>query len=185
MNDFLLNVATGRHIYATYFLLTFMVVAPTAFFTDYVWLDHIAWCMLIILGVFIFITGVVTLHEGRASHKWPMAAAELQSAGLKSQSNKGSVSYAPRIQCLFKVHGKSYNGTEYDFSASFTRKEKAQAKVDEVKAMRPLVVHYKPADPTINVIRPGVHFVHYIRLILGFGTVLIAGLSWLGVITYH
>ena len=54
----------------------------------------------------------------------------------------------------------------------------------EIKGMQTLLVHYKPEDPSINVIHPGVHFVAYMRLLVGVGGVAIPILSLLGYIQY-
>lgn len=178
-------IATGRSHYATLFLVIFMVVAPASIFTEYALLDTAGWSMTIILGVFIFITGVVTLQEGRQSFHWPQVNAQLKSAGLLSHSStRGSMSYAPSLTCSFVINGQEYEGTEYDFSSSYTSKEKAQIKVAEVKNMPSLLVHYKPEDPSINVIHPGIHVVAYVRLLVGVGAVAIPIMSLLGYIQY-
>lgn len=169
------SIATGRHRYGIYFLLIFMFVGPAALFTDYTWLDAIAWFMLITLGIFILITGVVTLKEAKDSVNWPTVTSELSSASLTfSTGNSGVKSYAPVIKCKFDLDGSTYTGTEYDFSASYTSKDKAQNKIDLVKKMTPLVVYYKPSDPKISVIHPGVHSTHYLRLIIGIAVITVA-----------
>ena len=48
--------------------------------------------------------------------------------------------------------------------------------------MKPLFIHYKPSAPEINVINPGIHFTHYIRIIIGIVTVVIPLLIWSGII---
>ncbi|MEH6448385.1 MAG: DUF3592 domain-containing protein [Oleispira sp.] len=180
-----LAIATGRSHYATLFLVVFMFVAPASMFTEIVWLDTLGWAMTIILGIFIFITGIVSIQEGRQSFHWPQANAKLKGARLISHSgSKGGMTYAPKVTCSFVVDGQEYEGTEYDFSASYTSKEKAQKKVTEIKCMQTLLVHYKPEDPSINVIHPGVHFVAYMRLFVGVGGVAIPILSLLGYIQY-
>lgn len=180
-----LEIATGRSIYGVYFLLLFMIVAPSAVFTDYVWLDSLAWAMTIILGFFIFVTGIVTWQEGKESYRWPQANAKLISTGLKQyRGSKGGVSYAPKINCKFMVDGIRYSGTEYDFSGSYSAKAKAEKKTAEIENLNTLLVHYKPDDPSINVIYPGIHFVVYLRLLLGIGAMFISALSWLGYIRY-
>jgi len=185
MFDTFMKVATGRSHYATFYLFIFMIVAPASMFTDYAWLDALGWSMTIILGIFIFITGVVNVQEGRQSFHWPQANAKLKSARLQIHTgSKGGRSYSAKIGCTFIVDGQEYEGTEYDFSSSYTAKDKAEKKVAEVKAMQPLLVHYKPEDPGINVIHPGIHFVAYLRLLLGVAAVVISAMSWLGYITY-
>ncbi len=180
-----MKMATGRSHYATFYLFVFMFVAPASMFTDYAWLDALGWSMTIILGIFIFITGVVNVQEGRQSFHWPRVNAKLKSVRLQIQTgSKGGRSYSPKITCTFIVDGQKYEGTEYDFSSSYTAKEKAEKKVTEVKAMEPLLVHYKPEDPSINVIKPGLHFVAFLRLLLGLAAVVISVMSWVGYISY-
>lgn len=184
MKQTLLNMALGKNHYATLFLIVFMVVAPSAIFTDYKWLDYVGWLMTIVLGLFVFITGCVTLNDAKQSHQWPMAQGKWLSGSLSQHSSNGSIKYAPNIRIQFKVAEKVYDGTQYDFSASYGRKELAQKKLEEVKNMHPLWVRYKPNDPTINVIHPGVHFVHSIRLIFGVIAMIIPILALIGVIQF-
>ena len=54
----------------------------------------------------------------------------------------------------------------------------------EIKGMQAMLVHYKPEDPSINVIHPGVHFVAYIRLLVGIVASAIPIMSLLGYIQY-
>lgn len=185
MFDKFLAIATGRSHYSTWFLVIFMLIAPASMFTDYAWLDNLGWSMTIILGIFILITGMVSMQEGRQSFRWPRANAKLKGATLLSHSgSKGGMSYSPKFNCSFVIDGQEYEGTQYDFSASYTSKEKAQNKVIEVKNMLPLLVHYKPEDPSINVIHPGVHFVAYLRLLVGICGIVIPIMSLLGYIQY-
>lgn len=184
MKHTLFNMALGKNHYATLFLVAYMVVAPTAFFTDYIWLDYVCWVMTIILGLFIFITGWVTLQDAKQSHQWPVAQGKWLSGSLRQHSSNGSIKYAPNIRVAFKVAANEYEGTQYDFSASYERKELAQKKLEEVKNMHPLWVRYKPDDPTTNVIHPGVHLVHIIRLILGLAAMVIPILVLLGFIQF-
>ena len=65
------------------------------------------------------------------------------------------------------VNGKEYQGGDYDLSASYSNKTCAQAKVDSVKSMKPLWVYYKPSEPEINVVNPGIHNTHFIRIAVG------------------
>ncbi|WP_156029438.1 hypothetical protein [Shewanella colwelliana] len=90
-------IATGRSIYSTYFLLVLMVVAPAAVFTEYLWLDSLAWLMLIIIGVFVAITGLVTLKDGLQSAQWPRVEARVKNCSLTWRTNRGTKSYAPKI----------------------------------------------------------------------------------------
>lgn len=179
-----LKVATGRSGYSLLFLVAFMLVAPAAIFTDYSWLDHLGWFMLIVLGLFILVTGIVTYQEGKDSRQWPTAIASSPRYSLTWHTSKNSRRYRPKVECTFEVAGQEFTGVEYDFSSNYTSKEKAQALLDEVKLIQPLTLHYKPTDPTVNVIYPGPHFVHYARVFIGVAMMVIGALSWMGVIRY-
>lgn len=182
MTNKFLKIATGRTHHATFFLLVLMCVLPTAFFTDWKWLDHIAWLMLIILGVLIFITGLSTLSDGRQSKYWPTAWAYNIHCSLNYRTSNGTKRYTPNIKCAFKVDNTEYTGTLYDFSSEYVSKEVAQQKIDEIKAKSELYIYYKPTDPEINVINPGIRFVHFLRILCGLATVILASLFWLGII---
>ena len=159
-----------------------MCIAPLAVFINNTILDGIAWIMLITLGIFIIITGFVTLQEAKESSNWPKVKANNFKYALKSHSNDGARRYIPAIQCTFYVEGAKYSGTEYDFSSTYTSKEEANEKLNSVRAMDPVFIYYKPSDPAVNVINPGVHSVPYVRIILGFLMVVIPILIWSGVI---
>jgi len=183
MSDDFIKIATGRSKYSTYFLLIFMCVAPAAVFTKIELLDHIAWIMLIILGVFIFITGIVTRQEASDSRNWPKIEVKFLSTSLKSMSsNSGGRIYAPDIKCKFNIGNSEYKGTEYDLSASYGSRSQAEDKIALIKQKKSLFVHYKPSAPEVNVINPGIHFSHYIRIVVGVCTVVIPLLIWVGVI---
>lgn len=182
MSKMFTEIATGRNKYSIYFLLIFMCVAPVAIFTHYILLDAIAWIMLIVLGFFIFVTGIVTRQEAKDSYHWPRQEAHSLRCSLNYMTNNGVKSYIPVIRCKFNVNGKEYQGTEYDFSASYTSKDNANEKLNSVKSMTPLLVYYKPSDPTINVINPGIHSTHYIRFILGALMVVMPILIWSGIV---
>ncbi|TQV87022.1 DUF3592 domain-containing protein [Aliikangiella coralliicola] len=184
MSSSFVKIVTGRSVYSISFLLIFMLVAPLAFFTEYEWLDSVAWCMATILGFFIFATGVITLKEAKDSPTWPKAEARLISSSLTWHTSNGSKRYAPKIHCQFRVGEQDYSGTEYDFSASYTKKSEAEEKLKLVKAMQPFWVFYKPGDPSVNVIQPGIHSVHFARMVIGAVGTVVSILSWAGVIKY-
>ena len=182
MLDGLTKFVIGRSLYSTLYLVVFMVVAPAAVFTDYEWLDGLAWGMLIFLGVLVFIAGIIVRQEAANSHHWPTVEAKLISCSMIATIGKDHKAYMPNVKCSFQLDGREYSGTEYDFSSAYTRKDIAQKKVDTLRKRDTLLVHYKPTDPTVNVIHPGVHYTHYIRVIVGIGMVVVPVLILLGYI---
>ena len=82
-----------------------------------------------------------------------------------SSSNSGGSNrvYGPVIKCFIIVNGIKHDGTSYDFSDSYGARIVAEEKINEIESIKDnLSIHYKPDDPSINVIHPGVKFVHYI-----------------------
>lgn len=176
-------IAVGRSKYSTFFLLVFMVVAPAAVFIRNDTLEFIAWLMLCILGLFVTISGIITFKEAQDSHLWPKALANVKKIHLSRASSNNL--YAPVIECTFEVDGKTYNGTLYDFSSSCSSKSSAEQKLEEIQEIAStLMVYYKPSEPSINVIKPGVKLVHYLRLLIGPIMMIIAILSHLNIIIY-
>ena len=182
MSQIFVEIVTGRNKISICFLLIFMFLAPVAFFTNYPILNGITWIMLIILGFFIFTTGIITRKEAKDSYNWPKEKAHSLRCSLNYTTNNNVKSYIPVIKWKFNVGDKEYEGAEYDFSASYTSKDVANEKLDSVKSMMPLMVYYKPSDPSINVINPGVYTVDYVRFILGAMMVVMPILIWSGIV---
>ncbi|WP_448568337.1 DUF3592 domain-containing protein [Thalassotalea ganghwensis] len=163
-----INVALGKSRYSIYFLFLLMIIAPIALFTDYKWLDAIAWLMLITLGLFILATGLILRSLAIESVHWPKTLAKLTSSSLTyTTKNSGSRSYAPIIHYEFTVSDVKYSGSSIDFSHNYSSKTIAQKKLDTLRKMRPFQVYYQPKDPNNNVIYPGKTSTQSIRIIIG------------------
>ena len=180
MNTTFVKIVKGEHWLSISLLLLFMLVAPAAMFTDYMWLDVLGWIMLISLGALIFLAGIMSYVDAKNSYRWPRVPAQLLSCSLRANSHNGRLRYMPTVKCEFTVRGKQYDGAQYDFSASYLAKEVAQRQIDEVKANFPLLVYYKPSDPSISVIHPGVSYSHYLRIFFGLAAIVMPILIWSG-----
>ena len=178
MSKMFVEIVTGRNKFSICFFLIFIFLAPIAFFTNYLILNGLAWIILMILGFFIFTTGIITRKEAKDSYNWPKEKAHSLRCSLNYITNNNVKSYIPVIKCKFNVGDKEYEGVEYDFSASYTSKAVANEKLDSVKSMAPFMVYYKPSDPAISVINPGVYSVHYFRYIIGAMMVVMPILIW-------
>ena len=179
------EIAEGKSIASTYFLLLCMVVWPTAFFTDWIWLDSIAWGLLQILGVFIFWTGYVTLQTALKSKKWPKVDGVLEKAFVHSVRRNNANHYAPKVVYLYEVEGDVFRGETYDFSASTGGKVSAEKQLARATEQDPLQVHYDPIHPSESVLFPGPRLVHYLRLLLGPAMFVVSLLSQLEVIVWR
>ena len=166
--DFI-NIAMGKSRYSLYFLFALMFVAPIAFFTEWGWLDIIAWLMLITLGVFIFITGILMHTLAKDSVNWPKTPAKLTSSTLHYiTSNSGTKRYRPVATYSFTHAGNEFQGSTVNFDASYTSKQTAEQLLEQIRNCQPFYVHYQVQDPNHNVIYPGNHAVQWIRIVLGY-----------------
>ena len=93
MSKMFVEIVTGRNKISIYFLLIFMFLAPVAFFTNYPILNGIAWIMLMILGCFIFTTGIITRKEAKDSYNWPKEKAHSLRCSLNYTTNNNVKSY--------------------------------------------------------------------------------------------
>lgn len=175
----LLNIATGRSIYSTWFFILWSFSIPFAFIFRPPWLILYAWAGALVMGLFILVTGIVTLTEARASHNWPKTRAENLKLGVQRRhGSRGGALYTPNIQCQFNVGNESFRGTRLDFGDRWSSEAWARQKVTELEQRKDcLQLYYNPKDPNLNVIYPGVRFVHYLRIWLGMIVLVIASLG--------
>ena len=176
IGNIILQTAVGRTIYSYLFLLAFCIVVPLAIFAQVRALFDVAWVISIILGIFIFTSGVVTTKEAYQSKLWPTVTVSDFECSLNIHSSK----YSPSVECLFEVNGEIYSGTQYDFSDSYSSKASARMKIEKVKNRRYIEVYYNPLNPSMNVLNPGVRVVHFLRLIIGAAIPIICFLFWQG-----
>tara|TARA_B110000116_G_scaffold177224_1_gene153411 strand:+ start:30 stop:605 length:576 start_codon:yes stop_codon:yes gene_type:complete len=189
MSNKIIKAACGRNHYATVILLLSIIVIALAVYTQNSVLIDVAWISIFIIGLCVSITGWVTFQEASNSASWPKELAQNVRCTLGSRSSGSSNSgvsnrvYGPVIKCFIIVSGIKYDGTSYDFSDSYGARETAEDKINEIESIKDnLSIHYKPDDPSINVVYPGVKFVHYIRLLLGPAAMVFVIFRFTGVI---
>jgi hypothetical protein len=124
----------------------------------------------------------VTFSEALESPKWPSVDVSIFSCGLKTNRSNNSLTYAPNIECVFELKDQTYSGTEYDFSSSYGSKSSAQKKLLSLENQENIKLFYKPSDPSVNVIHPGIRLVHFLRLIFGAAISILCSLMWSGII---
>jgi len=133
------------------------------------------WIMTFFLGIIIVIVGIVTSIEALQSSSWSKAKAKLTECKVKRISDTGGSTYAPSVSYQFRVGDRQYIGSSYDFSDISGSRIGANRKIEFLKERLDredcIDIYYGPDQPELNVIFPGVHPIHGVRLV--FGLVLI------------
>lgn len=150
--------------------------------------------MTCLLGVILIIVGIATSIEAIQSHSWLTARAKLTKHDLKISINPNGTShrnrktYKPVVSYQFKVGDRNYIGSNYDFSDFSGSKISAKRKIESLRLQLDeegyIRIYYKPSDPEINVIYPGIHLIHGVRLVLGLMFMLVPLLTLLGIIQW-
>jgi len=180
-------LVTSSTVFAFFYILAFIAVVVTAVLTDgaLFWVK-LSWAMLSILGVFITVTAYVSFQEARQSTRWPAVSAKLLSARVKSQMGSDSGrSYSPVVEYEFSFKGKDHTGNTIDYSGQSGSQAWAEKVLNELKSKGiALTVHVNPDNPEMNVLNPGVRFVHMLRYIVGPAMFVIGLLAALDILIF-
>ncbi|MGP1346610.1 MAG: DUF3592 domain-containing protein [Phycisphaerales bacterium] len=116
------------------------------------------------------VAGVGSLKHARASESWPTASGGVKSCEVVAQSGRrGRTSYKPKVTVYFTVDGRRYACERLTFNASYSTRDRSEAEAfaRRFAAGSTVSVSYKPDDPEISVIEPGVEDSAWLTPILG------------------
>lgn len=130
-----------------------------------------AWIITFLLGIIIIIVGIVTSLDAWQSPSWTVTRAKLTKCDVKKISSSDGSTYEPAVIYQFRIGDRHYMGTNYDFSDTSGSRIAATRKIESLKKLLDsegyINVYYKPSEPELNVINPGIHVIHGIRLVFG------------------
>lgn len=146
------------------------------------------WIMTFLLGIIIVIVGIVTSIDAFQSTSWSIIRAKLTACKVKKISDVDGSTYKPLVVYQFRVGDRHYFGSNYDFSdisgSQITATRKIESLNKLVDSEGYINVYYKPSEPELNVIFPGIHSIHGIRLVLGLVMMVISFLTLSGIIQW-
>jgi len=170
------------------FLLLYIMITWWAVLSGQPIAVKATWVMTFLLGIIIVITGVVTSIDAWQSHSWLIVRAKLAECFVTKGFDSDGTTYAPAVVYQFKVGDRHFQGSSYDFSdfsgSLTTANEKIESLRQLVDADGCINIYYKPSEPELNVIYPGVHPIHCIRLIFGFILIGLSLLTLVGIIQW-
>lgn len=180
----LLQLVTTSQSFAALYIVCFLCVIIGSMFStgDSLWAKT-AWSMLALLGLFVTLTGVMSIKIASGSREWPKTTARrIKSWIAEDRTNGSALIYSPMVEYEYEVAGKNYAGDCIDFSSQSGSQRWAQKVLDEIGASRDYIqVHYSPNDHAISVICPGLRFVHFLRLLIGIAMILVGIVAAIGV----
>lgn len=168
------EIVRGKVFFCS-FILIYIPIVWWAVFSGHPIAVKATWGMTFLLGIIMIIVGIATSIDALQSHSWLVARAKLIECDIKKNTDPEGTTYKPSVAYRFVVGDRHYIGTNYDFSdfaGSLTSAERKIASLKQlVDAEGYLNVFYKPSDPKLSVICPGIHPIHGIRF--AFGSILI------------
>ena len=166
----LLDIALGKSIYTVCFFMALVVAIARAYYFETVLAINIALVLVCVLGVFIAVTAVVTGNEAIESLVWPKTNAKLDVCTVFSGGMDDGHSLV--VQYSLEVNGQTYFGNSYILGTMNYGRNAAEKIVSDLKSKGDsLLVSYDPADPSVNVLKPGMNVVHYVRALTGVGII--------------
>ncbi|VAW97397.1 hypothetical protein MNBD_GAMMA21-2503 [hydrothermal vent metagenome] len=169
---FLLNIALGKSVYTVYFFIIMTAAIILAYYFESKLTINLALSLVSILGIFIIISAVVSSSEAVDSSGWPKIKAKLgickvSVSGL-SVGNTGATTYQPTIQYSFDVNNQTYYGNSYILGERTYNRPAVVRIINDIKSNKDdFTISYNPVDPSMNVVKPGLNAVHYIRALVG------------------
>jgi len=170
----LLNIALGKSIYTVLFSLVTVASILSALYLESTFSINLALIFVSIFGVFIMVSALASSTEAVESLSWPKTKAILGICKVSTHSvgNIGSESYYPTIQYSFVVNDKTYHGRNYILGDRTYSRLAVEKIIDNVNLNKDdFEVSYNPSDPSLNVIKPGVNEVHYVRGLVGLAVI--------------
>jgi len=116
-------------------------------------------------GLYLFLKGVRNVQMAAASAKWPTTSGEVVSsettrdASPDRRKSPSTVTFDTRTVVRYTVNGREYTTDQRHFGQTLGSSDKSDAALQRLRypAGQSVTVSYNPANPSIGVIKPGVH----------------------------
>ncbi|HTB10465.1 MAG TPA: DUF3592 domain-containing protein [Bryobacteraceae bacterium] len=120
--------------------------------------------LVALLGLYLFIKGARNLRMAAASTGWPTTQGAIASSDTtrevtESTSDETSVTFNTRTVIQYSVNGQQYSTDVLHFGQTLGSSDKSDAALKKLRypVGKPVPVSYNPSDPSIAVMKPGLH----------------------------
>lgn len=143
------------------------------------------------IGIYLMGPSLELINNARQSEQWPQTNAQIASARvafLEGPVAQGNSLWIPEVSYTYQIDGNSYQGSQIRFAhLDFRRRgarQRAQEVINPYANFPTVVVHYKPDQPEVSVLEPGLTLRSFslITDAIGFffiGLVLMAVAGWI------
>ena len=132
-----------------------------------------------IIGIYIAFLMLDEIKDGTASSNWPEAPGTIVSSSYTSETSTGRrgrtrIIYKPALRYTFQVEGKEYACDRLQFSPITSEDpQEIQSLVNQLPRDSAVKVRYKPSDPSVAVLIPGIGTDRYVF----FGALIAVGIG--------
>lgn len=136
------------------------------------------------MGIYFAYSMFGEIKDGTDSANWPEAPGTIVSSSYTSETTSGrrgrtKVIYKPALRYTFEVEGKEYASERMQFSPINSEDpQEIQALVNQLPRDTAVKVRYKPSDPSIAVLIPGIGTERYVffavLIVVGIGALVYA-----------
>lgn len=123
--------------------------------------------LVVWFGLFLFWKGARNIERSVASEQWPKAAGVVVAsettrevtAGARRTRTAASVTFRTRTVIRYAVGGREYTTDILHFGQTLGSSDKSEAELQRLRwpAGAPVAVAYDPRDPSVAVLKPGLH----------------------------
>lgn len=135
-----------------------------------------AFIMFLIMGLILNYLSSDMIKKGEESLKWPKTTGiVIESELARSQDDKGSEMYSPRVNVKYNVNGNEYQTSQINISPQYSTSNSSSVRniIAKYSKGKNVDVYYNEIVPTEAVLEPGVsmlakilHYSAYILFIL-------------------
>jgi hypothetical protein len=135
-----------------------------------------AFIMFLIMGLILNYLSSDMIKKGEESLKWPKTTGiVIESELARSQDDKGSEMYSPRVNVKYNVNGNEYQTSQINISPQYSTSNSSSVRniITKYSKGKNVDVYYNDIVPTEAVLEPGVsmlakilHYSSYILFIL-------------------
>src|SRR5579872_6456285 len=121
--------------------------------------------LIVALGLFLFWKGARNVQRAIASTAWPTTSGMVTGSQASESTTKdekthaGSTTYSTETTIHFQVNGQDYSTDLIHFGQTLGSGDSSEAALQAVRypAGAAVSVSYNPGDPSIAVVKPGLH----------------------------
>lgn len=142
---------------------------------------YVIWLGVSLFGAGLTMVGLRNVFYTHVSSNWPTAIGIIIKSEVEYDSDRsGTVAFA-RVTYTYSVADTDYTGQGINFDKTSMSSARANEVVKQYPVSRQVMVYYKPENPKICLLEPGLHWRTWVSPGLGFVVLSIGIIACFGV----